>query len=378
MSVRKRKWRDQEGRVQERWMVHIEFTHPDGRRQRVRKVSPVQTRRGAQRYERELREALLAGAYGKEQPELAPIFADFADEFVDNYAKVNNKYSSVESKRSILANHLIPFFGRMRLDQIGPRDIERFKASKLATHARKTINNHLTVLRRLLVVAQEWGVLDQVPPIRWLKAPKPDFRFLDFEEAERLLTGAKREPPWWTMILLALNTGLRQGELLALRWDDIDLVRGRLMVRRAGARGVVDTPKNGRTREIPLNDRTIAGLKAHRHLRGPLVFCNDDGSMLTKNRCKWPLRRAQRKAGITALGWHDMRHTFASHLVMRGISLKAVQELLGHATIEMTMRYAHLTPCVLRDAVEQLGPQPEGTTGAHEGPEHVKRGARRS
>jgi site-specific recombinase XerD len=76
--------------------------------------------------------------------------------------------------------------------------------------------------------------------------------------------------------------------------------------------------------------------------------------MLTKNEAKAPLGRARRKAGIVALRWHDLRHTFASHLVMRGVPLEAVQELLGHATIEMTMRYGHLSPHVPRDAVRSL------------------------
>ncbi len=79
--------------------------------------------------------------------------------------------------------------------------------------------------------------------------------------------------------------------------------------------------------------------------------------MLTKGRCKWPLRRARERAGIEALGWHDLRHSFASHLVMRGVPLKAVQELLGHSTIEMTLRYAHLTLSTLVDAVAALDTQ---------------------
>jgi site-specific recombinase XerD len=100
-------------------------------------------------------------------------------------------------------------------------------------------------------------------------------------------------------------------------------------------------------------------LRAFKHLRGPLVFCTDDGRILTKNEAKAPLRRAQRKAGIVAFGWHDLRHTFASHLIMRGVPLEAVQELLGHATIEMTMRNAHLSPTATRDAVRTLdGPAP--------------------
>ncbi|MSP59835.1 MAG: hypothetical protein EXR72_05745, partial [Myxococcales bacterium] len=100
---------------------------------------------------------------------------------------------------------------------------------------------------------------------------------------------------------------------------------------------------------------------SQRHLRGELVFSDDGGKMLKKGYCRWPMWRACKRAGLRRIGWHVLRHTFASHLAMRGVPLKAVQDLLGHATIEMTMRYAHLAPVVHRVAVEQLDrPTPEG------------------
>jgi integrase len=156
------------------------------------------------------------------------------------------------------------------------------------------------------------------------------------------------------MILLALKAGLRQGELLALRWEDVDLVAGKLRIARSVTRGVVTTPKSGKGREVPLSDAAVRALKSHRHLRGELVFCDGAGEMFTKGLCKWPLRRACKRAGLRHVGWHVLRHTFASHLVMRNVPLKAVQELLGHATIEMTMRYTHLSPDARRDAVRVL------------------------
>jgi integrase len=117
---------------------------------------------------------------------------------------------------------------------------------------------------------------------------------------------------------------------------------------------VIGTPKSGKKREVPLSPELREALKGHRHLRGDYVFCNPDGSYITKGETKWPLWRACRRAGLRRIGWHCLRHTFASHLVMKGVPLKAVQELMGHATIEMTMRYSHLSPDVKRDAVGVL------------------------
>ncbi|MCH9684611.1 MAG: site-specific integrase [Deltaproteobacteria bacterium] len=341
-------------------MIDINITMPDGSIQRVRKVSPVQTKRAALQYEREVRQTLFDDRADGEEEETdepkpkAPLFAAFVEEYLTNHAKLHNKPSSVRAKRSIYDNHLVPFFGKLRLDQIRPREIDRYKAKVIDRLHPKTINNTLTVLRRTLDVAARWGIIDGPPRIEWLRAPKPDFRFLDFDEADRLVEAAGLEPDWCAMIVLALNTGLRLGELLALPWSAVDLTAGRLRVLQGLSCGEIGTPKNGCTREVPLNDKATEALQQHRHLRGEFVFCRDDGSLLDQHACRYPLRRAWRKAGIPTLGWHDLRHTFASHLVMRGVPLKAVQELLGHATIEMTMRYAHLSPGVKRDAVRAL------------------------
>jgi integrase len=128
-------------------------------------------------------------------------------------------------------------------------------------------------------------------------------------------------------------------------------------------RGIVTTPKSGKGREVDLGDEAITALKNARNLKGPLVFCGEDGRMLGKNEVKHPLWRACRKAGLRQIGWHVLRHTYASHLAMRGAPLKAIQELLGHATIEMTMRYAHLSPGARRDSARLLDGLPMQKSG---------------
>jgi integrase len=205
-----------------------------------------------------------------------------------------------------------------------------------------------------LSLAVEWGRLRALPQVGFLRVKKPEIDFFTFDEAAQLL--AATDPgPWRVMILCGLRAGLRQGELLELRWEDVDLVKGVLRIRRAIYDGVVDVPKGGRSREVPMSDELRAGFRElpSRSACG-LVWPGIAGANLSKGECKWPLWRACKRAGLRRVGWHALRHTFASHLVMRGVPLKAVQELLGHEDITTTMRYAHLAPGITRDAVALL------------------------
>ncbi|MCB9556628.1 MAG: site-specific integrase [Deltaproteobacteria bacterium] len=206
----------------------------------------------------------------------------------------------------------------------------------------------------MLRYAEETEVIVRAPRVKLIRAPQAEFDFLDFDEAERLLrTAATHEPEWYVMLLTALRTGLRFGELCELRWDDVDLVSGRLRVRRNFTYGAVTTPKNGRPREVPLSPQLIEALKRHRHLNS-LVFCKADGGRRIHRRADVAIKRICRRAGLRKIGWHVLRHTMASHLVMRGRSLKEVQELLGHSDLTMTLRYAHLSPAAKQEAVATL------------------------
>jgi integrase len=354
MSIRKEKRRNPKtGAAWAKYRVDVTVMMPDGTTRRVTRDAPVQTKRDAEKFEQDLRRSILDGTFGKGEERAVPTLAEFEKEFISNYAEANNKKSEVQTKKGVFKNHLVPAFGPKRLDQIGAREIEAFKSLKLREGSSpKTVNNMLTILRKTLSVAQEWGTIEFVPKVKWLRVPPNRFDFLTFDEADRLIAGADGE--WRTMITLALKTGLRQGELLALSWDDVDLVAGRLVVSRNLSRGEITTPKNGKTREIPLGDDVLAALKGHRHLRGDVVFSKPDGIMLTKGESKHPLWRACRRAGLRRIGWHVLRHTFASHLVMRKAPIKAVQELMGHSTVTMTERYAHLSPDVRKDAVRLL------------------------
>lgn len=184
--------------------------------------------------------------------------SSFVKEFMKIYVSVENKPSEQRTKQSVFNIHLIPAFGRKRLDEITVRDVDRYKSEKLSQGlSPKSINNHLAVLSRCLVIAVEWGELEKTPKIKILKIPEAGFDFLDFDEANRLLDAAKSEPQWRTMILFALRTGLRQGEILALRWEDVDFVAKRLSVQQAVAKGIIGTTKSGRKREVELSNECV-------------------------------------------------------------------------------------------------------------------------
>ncbi|MEM7675436.1 MAG: site-specific integrase [Myxococcota bacterium] len=292
----------------------------------------------------------------------------FAPEWLRTYAVVNNRPSEVVSKEMILRVHLIPFFGEQPLDEISAKDIEVYKATKLKpTEGKplkaKTINNHLVVLRRLLATAEEWSLIDRTPSVRRLRPAAPSFDWLNARESRRFLRVIDTDYPQWSALFwMALRTGLRRGELFALRWNDIDFSDGSVRVVRSVYRGRLGPTKNGKERTVPMTSTLAKRLKIHRVGRGApranengVVFPAANGKMaLHQDQVAKPLGGALRKAGLRRMTFHALRHSFASQLVSAGRSIQEVQELLGHSSIQTTMRYAHLAPERMREAIATL------------------------
>jgi integrase len=146
---------------------------------------------------------------------------------------------------------------------------------------------------------------------------------------------------------------LRCGEMLALEWRDVDLMKRQLCVERSDWNGEVTSPKGGRLRYVPLTVRLTAALREHRHLRGARVLCQDDGTPLSRQQVQYRVKRVARKANVGD-GVHVLRHTFCSHLAMRGAPARAIQELAGHSELGVTQRYTHLSPAALDAAIQLL------------------------
>lgn len=338
-------------KLNESWWVDFMYNG-----QRTRKRSPFNTRSGAETFEATLRQ--LVAQHGSvdraisvldAKPEKRPMFGMFCERWLRDYVDVNNGRSERYNKRKSIQGKLVPFFGRMRLDEITANAIERFKADLLAKGLNaKTINNHLTILRRCLGSACEWEVISAVPRIKLLKTAPPPFRFLTPEQTETLLDSIE-DTMVRAMVRTAVRAGLRYSELRALHWEDVNFDRKQLTVRRAFILQELGPTKNHKVRYIPIAPDLVAELQA---------LPRTSEFVFRVRSSNWRqlelLKRECALAGVPVVGWHNLRHTFASHLMAAGIPVHMVKDLLGHSSIEMTMRYTHLAPTNLRDAISVL------------------------
>jgi site-specific recombinase XerD len=238
--------------------------------------------------------------------------------------------------------------GDRPLRQVVAGDVQRHVAKRLSEVRPASVNRELAFLKRTYNVAIADGLLEMNPvrQVKLLQENNARVRYLTDVEEVRLR--AEMAETHWSVVALALNTGLRRGELFALRWDDVDFTTSVLTIPRT---------KAGHTRHLPMNAevRGILGVLESRG-RSPYVLARATGNapLDSQNLIRRVFTPALKRAGIEDFRWHDLRHTFASRLIMRGVDLRTVQDLLGHADVRMTLRYSHLSPAHLLDAVEKL------------------------
>ena len=211
-----------------------------------------------------------------------------------------------------------------------------------------TVNRLVATLKHMFSKAVEWDMVEEATLKRIRKAKLLEennrrLRYLSKEQCQRLIDVCDKHLR--PIVICALNTGMRKGEILKLRWDNVDLKHGFILL---------DLTKNGERREIPINNTVKQALMSvTRRLDVPFVFF-DPATGKPYQDIKRSFITACRKAKIRDFRFHDLRHTFASHLVMAGWDITTVKELLGHKTLTMTLRYAHLAPSHKVRAVEVL------------------------
>jgi integrase len=336
------------------WEVDITIRLPNGTPYRDRRTVTTTSKSAALRWGEARERHLLVNGVEDRQQEV-PTLKEFESRFLEGHARANRqKPSGIAAKESILRLHLVPALGTKRLDAITSEDVQRLK-SRLVTRSPKTVNNVLTVLNTLLKKAVEWDVIEQVPcTIRLLPAPKGTPPFHDFGAFEKLVKGAEAiDRRTLLLVLLGGEAGLRLGEMMALRWKHVDLDKRQVCVAESDWKGRVTVPKGGTIRYVGMTARLERTLRAHRHLRGQRVVCQQDGQPLTMKIIQQAVGRAARRANVEE-GVHILRHTFCSHLAMRGASVLQIQKLAGHKELSTTMRYMHLSPAAEAAAIRLL------------------------
>ena len=339
------------------YQADIRITFPDGGVHRERVKASGSTRAAALRWARQREAHLLRhGVQGKDgctddhEIEHIPTLAEFVPTFRESYIIANRlKPSSRARWEDSLRLFLIPLLGNKQLDRIGAREFQRLKLPRLAPN---TINGLLGNLGTILRAARDWGYPVTLPGVRHVKVPAKLPEFYDCEEY-KALRHASRElgPVPHTLVLLGGEAGLRTGEITALERRDIDGRRGLITVTRNEYCGHVGDPKDGATRPVPITKRLRAAL-AQLPDRGARVLYRDGGDTFTASAARHWIGRVQRRAGLPFRGPQILRHTFCSHLAMRGAAPRAIQALAGHARSSTTDVYMHLSPRSLHQVMD--------------------------
>ena len=279
-------------------------------------------------------------------------FAEAATEWL-RYIEHDRKRkpSTVEGYASIVRPQLLPTFGAMAIESITPAAIERWLASLEQASSSRT--KSLVLLHGIFQRARKvWGLA--VNPVADVEKPplerSGDIEVFSPEEVWALVRAAGSERDG-ALYLTAAFTGLRMGELLALRWRDIDWTAGRIRVRRNFVRGEYGTPKSKRsTRSVPLADRVAGELDLHFQRSAytgddDLAFAHPEtGRPLDRSRLLKRFKRTLRRAGARELRFHDLRHTFGTRCAAAGVPLRTIQEWMGHRDFKTTLIYADYAP----------------------------------
>jgi len=292
------------------------------------------------------------------------LFKDFAFKWLEQYAKISVKPSTLRTYSMTVRYHLIPAFGDLPLQFITAERMQEFMAKSLDKCSPKTVNNMITQLKTIFKHARRWKYLRDNPAldIDHVQLEHKEMDFLSPEEIRLLLKHAQE--PYKTLFLTAVLTGARRGELLGLQWGDVDWNSNTISVRRGlywltrkenKEEGVsrwrfISTKSKRSMRMIVMSPVLKEALEIHRLTcpvsQDDLVFCNDKGNPFDPdNMVKREFLPSLVAAGLRKIRFHDLRHTYTTLMIAQGENIKFIQSQLGHASIQTTLdRYGHLLP----------------------------------
>ena len=336
----------------QRW--GISYIDPHGRQ--IRKmVSPF--KETAQRIVRKIETDIVEGKYLDIKKSKKIFFEDFAQEYLENYVKLQNKAVKPQSGK---VNLITVHFKGKTLQEIDSLMIRKFLSLRGESITPCSLNKDLTMLKCMFNRAIDWGYLTENPTRGIKKLPENNerCRWLAEEEQNHLLSFCKGLTR--TLVIVALRTGMRWGEIAHLKWKQspnsnyVDFGNNVIFIHESMA-------KSNKSRFIPLSQVMKSELLKLPHQDGSdYIFLNPDTNKPLGS-IKKAFKTAVKKAGLKDFRFHDLRHTFASQLVRNSVDIYVVQKLLGHATPKLTQRYAHLRPEMLKDAIDKIDVQFEGS-----------------
>jgi len=281
-------------------------------------------------------------------PEVKRIKNHAFNELSEEYLKWAERQRGYRQKR-LVVNQMKDRFGQYPLRRFDTRILEGYQSERLQEGKKPaTINRHIATLKHMIHKAVDWDMVEEetlkrVRKAKLLEENNRRLRFLSNEECRTLINACDKHLK--PVVITALNTGARKEEILGLKWDNVDLKHGFILL---------DHTKNGERREVPIN-QTLRDILSGiiRRVDVPYVFYDPKTGKRYSN-LQRSFVSACNRAKIRDFRFHDLRHSFASQLVMAGVDITTVKELLGHKTLTMTLRYAHLAPSHKVKAVEIL------------------------
>ena len=351
MSVYKRPITSKNRKITEYWYVEVPKPGGGKFKRSIGKVGLV-TKSVARQVENEIKKKIKLGQFDMIQADI-PTLNEIKDEYLTYVRDVKKKRSWKRDEE--LLRPLSKLFGNKRLSDISTKDLEDFKLIRLNEVSPATVNRSLSVLRHLFNLAKRWKKFygdNPVSIVGMLEEHNQVERILSAEEQSRLLDSSigYLRP----IITTALNTGMRRGEILTLKWSDVDLDMNMITINQTNTKSKKQRkiPVSSRMRSLLLELKLQSGIQEY-------VFTDIQGRAIRTIRSAF--QTACRKAGLDGLRFHDLRHTAATRMVESGANIVAISKILGHSDIKTTMRYAHPEDS-LKEALESLGNFGKNTT----------------
>lgn len=357
-KIKKREWTTKSGKINYSWRVDYKDSS-----KRIRK-SGFKTKPEAEIYLANELSNIGRGLSASSNKKIT--FDKASEDYIKYDVETYCKPSTIDTYKRYLKVHLNPFFSGMQLAKITPQKVQEFIKHQMenTSLSNNSINKNIVLLGSILKKQVDEGVLFSNPvyKVKKLKIEQKEMRALNKQEVQKLLiTCKKHKPDFYPLLLTAVLTGMRRGEVLGLTWDKINWVNKEILVNKSIYKGQLLEPKTSTSiRKINMPDELIKTLREWQLKSMPnekdFIFPTLNGSSKDpRNLIRREFNPILKRAGLGKLRWHDLRHSFASLLIAQNVQPKYIQSQMGHSSIRITMdRYGHLLPEVHEQGIKAL------------------------